>query len=289
MHTESRGAHWLHAAPAKRSSCNLFDKSRSVLSGGKELVATNALQAAAPISTSRLSDEEIARRVLAGETALYEILMRRHNQRLFRIAYGILGDSDEAEDVMQEAYVRAYTFLYQFEGRAQFSTWLAKIAVYEAFSRLKRRRRIEALPINSPQEKEVMESMRSSIRDPGQECLRREAVSFLEQAIHALPDIYRTVFMCREVEEMSTAETAHCPDLTEETVKVRLHRSRQMLQNELYARAGATSSQAFQFMGERCDRVVRLVLERLAGLRNAQEPSIAGIVSRPQNSPMESE
>lgn len=96
-------------------------------------MATNILQAATPISTSLLSDEEIARRVLAGETALYEALMRRHNQRLFRVAYGILGDSDEAEDVMQDAYVRAYASLHQFEGRAQFSTWLLKIAAYEAF------------------------------------------------------------------------------------------------------------------------------------------------------------
>jgi RNA polymerase sigma-70 factor (ECF subfamily) len=251
-------------------------------------MVTNTLQAATPINTSPLSDEEIAGRVLAGETALYEILMRRHNQRLFRIAYGILGDSDEAEDVMQEAYVRAYTFLYQFEGRAQFSTWLAKIAVYEASSRLEKRKRLDALPINSPQEKEAMESMRS-FGDPGQECLSHEAGSFLEQAIHALPDIYRTVFMCREVEEMSTAETANCLDLTEEAVKVRLHRARQMLQNELYARAGATSSQAFQFMGKRCDRVVRLVLEKLAELRNARGFSITATASSPETSPMESE
>ena len=250
--------------------CNLSDESCSVLLSSERLVATNILQAATPISTSLLSDEEIARRVLAGETALYEVLMRRHNQRLFRVAYGILGDSDEAEDVMQDAYVKAYASLHQFEGRAQFSTWLVKIAVYEAFHRLNKRKRVEPLPINSPQEKEAMESMRSSTRDPGEECLRREAISFLEQAIDALPDMYRAVFMCREVEEMSTAETANCLDLTEETVKVRLHRARQMLQNELYARAGATSSQAFQFMGERCDRIVRLVFERLAALRNAQ-------------------
>lgn len=113
-----------------------------------------------------------------------------------------------------------------------------------------------------------MESLGSLTRDPGQECLRQEAVSFLEQAIDALPDMYRAVFMCREVEEMSTAETANCLNLAKETVKIRLHRARQMLQNELYARAGATSSQAFQFMGKRCDRVVGLVFERLAGLQN---------------------
>lgn len=190
--------------------------------------------------------------------------MRRYNQRLFRVARSILGDSDEAEDVMQDAYVRAYAALRQFEGRAQFSTWLVKIAVYEASSRLKKRRRIEAFSPQSPQENQGMESMRSSGPDPEQEFLRHEAGSFLEQAIDALPGTYRCVFMCREVEDMSTAETANCLDLTEEAVKVRLHRARQMLQNDLYARARATSSHAFQFLGARCDRLVRAVFDRLA-------------------------
>lgn len=202
-------------------------------------------------------------RVLAGETALYEVLMRRHNQRLFRLTRSIVRDDNEAEDVMQDAYVRAYASLGQFEGRAKFSTWLAKIAVYEACSRLRRRKCCEALPASSPQESRSMESMKSTARDPEQETLRREAVSFLEQAVDALPDMYRSVFMCREVENMSTVETANCLDLTEETVKVRLHRARQMLQEELYALAGATSSQAFQFLGIRCDRVVRRVFDRL--------------------------
>jgi RNA polymerase sigma-70 factor (ECF subfamily) len=184
---------------------------------------------------------------------------------VFRVTRSILGDNDEAEDVMQDAYVRAYAALHQFEGRAQFSTWLVKIAVYEASSRLKKRKRIETFA-SPPQENEGMESIRSSRPDPEQECLRHETVSFLEQAIDALPDAYRSVFMCREVDDMSTAETADCLDLTEETVKVRLHRARQMLQKDLYVRARATSSQAFQFMGEECDRLVRIVFERIAAL-----------------------
>lgn len=197
--------------------------------------------------------------------------MRRYNQRLFRVTRSILGDSDEAEDVMQDAYVRAYAALRQFEGRALFSTWLVKIAVYEASSRLKRRRRIEMFSPQSPQENQGMDSMRSSGPDPEQQFLRQEAVSFLEQAIDALPDTYRCVFMCREVEDMSTAETANCLDLTEEAVKVRLHRARQMLQDDLYARAHATSSQAFQFLGIRCDRLVRAVFDRLAELNSTRQ------------------
>jgi RNA polymerase sigma-70 factor (ECF subfamily) len=219
----------------------------------------------APISTrtSQLSDEEVVARVRAGETALYEVVMRRYNQRLFRICRSILRDDEEAEDVIQDAYVRAYASLHQFAGRAKFSTWLAKIAVHEASSRLRKRKRIECAPVSAHQETRTMEEMKSSDLDPEQETLRREAVSFLEQAVDRLPTAYRPVFVLREIENMSTAETAGCLDLTEETVKIRLLRARKMVRQELYARAGATSSQAFQFLGSRCDRVVRRVFNQL--------------------------
>ena len=192
--------------------------------------------------------------------------MRRYNQRLFRVARSILRDGDEAEDVMQDAYVRAYTSLHQFEGRAQFSTWLTKIAVHEAAGRLRKRKRLQVLPVSPPRESRSMESIKSFAPDPEQQALRQQAASFLEQAVDALPEAYRCVFVCREIENMSTTETANCLELTEETVKIRLHRARQMLQNQLYALAGATSSQAFQFMGQRCDRVVCTVFERLQEL-----------------------
>jgi RNA polymerase sigma-70 factor (ECF subfamily) len=108
--------------------------------------ANTAVREFALTGTSPLSDEEIVSRVRAGDTALYEVLMRRYNQRLFRVARSILRDDDEAEDVMQDAYVRAYTSLHQFEGRAQFSTWLTKIAIHEASSRLRKWKRLQALP-----------------------------------------------------------------------------------------------------------------------------------------------
>jgi len=212
---------------------------------------------------SPLPDEEIVARVQAGDTALYEVLMRRYNQRLFRIARSILQNDDEAEDVIQDAYVRAYASLHQFAGRAKFSTWLAKIAVHEASSRLRKRKRMQDIPVSAHQNGHSMEEMKSSDLDPEQETLRRETVSFLEQAVDSLPSTYRPVFVLREIENMSTAETASCLDLTEETVKIRLLRARKMLRQELYARAGATSSQAFQFLGWRCDRVVRRVFNRL--------------------------
>ncbi|HZS54113.1 MAG TPA: RNA polymerase sigma factor [Bryobacteraceae bacterium] len=209
------------------------------------------------------SDEEVVARVLSGDTALYEVLMRRYNQRLFRIARTILRDDDEAEDVMQDTYVRAYAALHQFAGRSLFSTWLVKIAIYEASSRLRKQRRLQHFPVNPQWEGQSMESVKSSEPDPEQQTLNSEAVSLLERAVEALPELYRCVFILREIENMSTAETAACLELTEETVKVRLLRARQILRNDLYARAGATSSYAFRFMGDRCDRVVSNVFSKL--------------------------
>jgi RNA polymerase sigma-70 factor (ECF subfamily) len=229
----------------------------------------DALQGSTTAGAAQLSDEEIIARVRAGDTALYEVVMRRYNQRLFRIARSILRDDDEAEDVMQDTYVRAYAGLNQFGGRALFSTWLAKIAIYEACGRLRKQKRLQDVPASPAREDHSMESVKSPDPDPEQQTLNREAVSFLEQAVDALPDTYRCVFMLREIENMNTAETAACLDLTEENVKVRLLRARQMLRNELFIRAGATSSHAFQFMGARCDRVVRNVFGQL----QASQPS----------------
>jgi RNA polymerase sigma-70 factor, ECF subfamily len=212
---------------------------------------------------SPLADEEVVARVLAGDTALYEVLMRRYNQRLFRIARAMLLDDNEAEDVMQDAYVRAYASLDRFAGRAKFSTWLTKIAIYEASSRLRKRKRIQDFPASPDQPSQGIEAVKSSEPDPEQQTLRYEGASFIEQAVDALPDIYRTVFVLREIETMSTAETAACLDLTEDTVKVRLVRARRALRKKLYTLAGATNSQAFTFMGRRCDRVVQSVFEKL--------------------------
>ena len=211
------------------------------------------------------SDEEVVTRVLEGDTALFELLMRRHNQRIYRVARAILRDDAEAEDVMQDTYVRAYQHLDQFEGRAKFSTWLTRICVYESLARAERRGRFEPFvsdDINP--DGDPMAYVPSNDRTPEQQVSNRELGDLLEKAILVLPETYRTVIIMRDVEEMTTAETAEVLGITEENVKVRLHRARMLLRDELYSRAGASSAQAFAFHAVRCDRVVKAVMERIA-------------------------
>jgi len=216
----------------------------------------------------RLPDEEVVARVRAGETALFEVLMRRYNQRVYRVARSILGSDTEAEDVMQEAYVRAFTHLDQFEGRALFSTWLTKIAVYEALARHRRAARFE--PLESPantgdEEPPGPRAWAAEGPNPEREMFDQEIRTLLEAAIDALPADHRSVFTLREVEGLDTAETARCLDVSEDVVKTRLHRARARIREELYRRAGSTSTAAFQFHLSRCDRVVDAVFARIAG------------------------
>jgi len=209
------------------------------------------------------SDEQVVSRVLAGETALYELIMRRHNQRLYRVARAILRDDAEAEDVTQDAYVRAYQHLGGFARRAKFSTWLTRIAVHEALARLRRRSRFQLTDSSEESKKDIMGSIVSDERDPEEAAYDRELGDVLEKAILRLPEDHRLVFMLRDVEGMSTDETAESLDLTPENVKVRLHRARAGLRKELYARAGATTAESFQFHATRCDRVVMQVFRAL--------------------------
>ena len=210
------------------------------------------------------SDEEIVRRVVDGETALYEILMRRHNQRLYRLARAILRDDAEAEDVMQDAYVRAYQNLASFEGRAKFLTWLTRIAVHEALTRSRRRVRFQPLDSVEESHGEIMESAASNIRSPEAQAYDRELAVVLENAVLNLSEEHRLVFMLRDVEGLNTEETAHCLNLTEENVKVRLHRARAGLRKRLYQAVGGTAARCFEFRAVRCDRVVKNVFEILA-------------------------
>ena len=210
------------------------------------------------------TDDEVVHRVLAGETELYEIIMRRYNQRLYRVVKSILRDDGETEDVMQDAYVRAYQHLSQFEGRAAFATWLTRIAVHEALARLAKRKRIEQLD-NDSLEGGVSVNPVSPALDPEQSRSKAELSQMFEQALLSLPEQYRTVLMLRDVEEMSTSETAEAR-LSEENVKVRLHRGRTMVRKGLLALVGATAKGAFPFMGARCDRMVARVFRRLSAI-----------------------
>jgi RNA polymerase sigma-70 factor (ECF subfamily) len=201
-----------------------------------------------------LTDGQLVRRVLSDETALFEVLVHRHSQRLYRTARAILRDDDEAADVVQETYLRAFRNLKQFAGRAKFSTWLTRIAVYEARARIRKSRirgdnRGAAAAEKAPWEEPATEA------DAEKRVLAREMRAMMEAAIDALPDLYRTVFVLRGVEEMSTADTAECLNLSEDAVKTRLHRARALLRGKLYAAVGPTRREAFRFAGQRCVRM----------------------------------
>lgn len=208
------------------------------------------------------TDLEVVERVKAGETALYEIIMRRYNQRLYRVARAILRDDGEAEDVMQDAYVRAYQHLDQYAGAAPFSTWLTRIAVNESLTRLKSRNRSRQLEDDDWNGDGPMHVADNS-PDPEQSASVAELGHLLEQAVLDLPEQYRTVVMLRDIEELNTAETAAALDLTEENVKIRLHRGRAMARQWLFDRVGSQTKDAFPFMGVRCDRVVAMVFDKL--------------------------
>lgn len=222
-------------------------------------------EASIPAAQLALADEQVVERVRAGETALFEVLMRRHNQRLFRVARAVLRDAAEAEDAVQQAYLSAYTHLDQFAGQARFSTWLTRITLNEALARRGRRARLAEVNLEeAPEETSV--TMRRPLSTPEEHASTRELTGLLEAAVDELPELYRVVFMMREVQELSTAETAACLDLSEEAVKVRLHRAKGMLREALFSRVGARAPDTFAFLGARCDRIVASVLARLPTL-----------------------
>lgn len=222
--------------------------------------------AVAPAPT--LSDADIVKRVRAGEPALFEILMRRHNQRLYRAARAVVKDETEVEDVMQQAYVNAFTHLHQFEERSLFSTWLTRITLNEAFGRRRKLRQSESLarvPSDVNEDAgEFMETVRAPQPDPERQAYAQELHRVLEDAVDALPETYRTVFMLRDVDGLSTSETGEGLGLGEEAVKTRLHRARAMIRRAVTARIGESAAGSFQFNAPRCDRVVAAVLARIA-------------------------
>ena len=213
-----------------------------------------------------LTDDEIVRCVRAGEVSLYELLMRRHNQRVFRLIRSVITDAKEAEDALQDVWVRAFEHLDQFAGRASFATWACRIALYESRSRVRRAKRFVAL---GEDDLEMQPSDRLGGNDstPEEQAMRDELWRLIECAVDRLPEGYRSVFVLREVEEMSTSETADALELSEEAVKTRLHRSRALLRRDLEDRFGSGIKSAYAFLGERCDRTVARVMTRIDRLK----------------------
>jgi len=205
-----------------------------------------------------MTDSDLVRRIVGGDTALFEILMRRYNQRVYRAVRAVLRTDDEVEDVMQQAYLNAFAHLRQFAERAQFSTWLIRIAVNEALARLKKRDR-EAWDGGE----EVMSTIESAAPNPEQQAQTSQLREVMEEELAALPATYRTVLVLRDVEGLSTAETASSLDVSEEVVKTRLHRARAMVRERIADRAGAVLTSVYSFGNSRCDRVVEAVMARL--------------------------
>ena len=197
------------------------------------------------------TDESIVQRVLAGERELYEVLVRRHNTRLYRAARAILRSETDAEDVMQEAYVQAFAHLAQFRAEARFSTWLTRIAVHEALARRRRAQR------TTEAEEPVL------VITPEQQAGSRELAKLLERAIDTLPENFREVLMLRTVDDMSVADTAAVLDIPEDTVKTRLFRARNLLREAIADHALDRAPEAFEFHAPRCNRLTAAVMERI--------------------------
>ena len=211
-----------------------------------------------------LTDEQVVGHVLTGQTALFEILMRRHNERLYRVARAIVRDDSEAEDVMQQAYLNAYANLRQFAGKARFATWLTRIAVNESLARAHRRGQYEPYEDDLSNVEPFMAEQ--SQHDPERQAFSGELRTLLEWAIDRLPDGTREVFVLREVEGLSTAEVADALGVSEDVVKTRLSRAKSALRRAVMERTGAASPEVFRFHRPRCDRVVAGVLAGIGAI-----------------------
>lgn len=222
-----------------------------------------------------LAEGELARRAAAGDAAAFRVIMERNNARLYRVARAVLRNEGEAEDVVQEAYLRAFAKLASFRGEASLSTWLTRIALNEALQRLRRRRptaQLESVDREPPSGngEVVWFPGAPTETDPERNASRREIAALLERAIDALPDGFRVVFLMRAVEEMSVEETAAALSIPEATVKTRLHRARHLLQRTISTEIGTVLSDAFPFAGRRCMRTTEQVIARL-GLAEAPD------------------
>ena len=221
-----------------------------------------------PAGAPALSDYRLVERVRSGDAAAFELIMRRHNRRLFRLARSVLRNGAEAEDVVQETYVRAFAKLDDFRGPEGFSAWLARIAYNEALGRVRGRDRVISLDEyvsdgDGDGDVHRIETMTSQHPDPERLTGNGELRRLLENAIDTLPDEFRAVFVLRAVEGMSVAETADALSIPPETVKTRFHRARHRLQETLGACFEALMPAAFEFGGARCDQIVTAVLARL--------------------------
>jgi RNA polymerase sigma-70 factor (ECF subfamily) len=210
---------------------------------------------------SSLTDDEIITRVLSGEKNLYALLIRRYNQRLYRVAMSIVNDDVDAEEMMQATYIKAWENLGKFQYKSAFSTWMTRILINECLLRLKQRKRETFIPFNTPgAEINNVEAM-SKQQTPRMKSENTELKKILEKTISELPEKYRTVFVMREIENMNVDETKDCLGISESNVKVRLNRAKSMLKDLLSAYY--KKEELLEFHLSRCDRMVDAVMNRI--------------------------
>ena len=208
------------------------------------------------ISTSEiLNDDEIIARILHGEKDLYSIIVRRYNQRLYRVGMSIINDDAEVEDAMQVAYINAYENLGKFAFKSSFSTWLTRILINECLLRLRKRKK--SIGMNDENMENVMKQNKE-LHTPVTAAVNSELRSILNDAIRKLPEMYRSVFVMREIENMNIAETKECLNISEVNVKVRLNRAKALLRDILSAQY--SKEDILQFHLSRCDRMVEKVM-----------------------------
>jgi RNA polymerase sigma-70 factor (ECF subfamily) len=213
------------------------------------------------------SDSALVEMARSNDEAAIRTLVRRHNQRLFRVARAIMHNDAEAEDVVQASYVKAFTHLQSFRGDAQLSTWLTRITVNEATERIRRQRKttgIEQIDIERGQSAQIIQfpTIQPQL-DPETEMSRQEIRHFLEQAVDTLPDAFRSVFVLRDVEGFSVEETASHLDIKPETVRTRLHRARKLMRATIEEKLSGAFQSLYPFDGERCVNMADRVLADL--------------------------
>jgi RNA polymerase sigma-70 factor (ECF subfamily) len=227
----------------------------------------------APLPASA-TDAELAQRAANGDETAFERIMRKNNRLLFRTARSILKSDAEAEDALQEAYLRAWRALSTFRADSKLSTWLVRIVINEALGRLRRRKSAQVIPLESVMEAIGPQSQESTEADPAQEpdrlAMRSQVRRLMEERIDLLPEAFRTVFMLRAVEELSVEEVAAALEIPEATVRTRFFRARSLLRESLSRDVDLVINDAFSFDGARCDRIVARVLTKLAENRVAR-------------------
>ena len=213
-----------------------------------------------------LNDAELVRRARARDDGAFRAIMQRHNRRLYRIVRGILRNDHEAEDVVQEAYVRAFTHLEGFRGDSSLGTWLARIAMNEALGRLRHDRAtvdVATAEARQSQAQIIQFPLATTSDNPEQTMAQRQILQLVERATDNLPEIYRIVFITRVIEGMDVEETADLLGLKPQTVKTRLHRARLLVREQLDKQIGPVLMDAFPFAGRRCARMTDAVMKRI--------------------------